>query len=70
MKKIVRLCGLLLLAALLFSVLGGSAFADNDPPVQIGDDNTFAFIASFDDMTEEDKAALAAVPRLDISSPT
>ena len=32
MKKIVRLCGLLLLAALLFSVFGGSAFADNDPP--------------------------------------
>ncbi|MBQ3756587.1 MAG: hypothetical protein II873_05685 [Oscillospiraceae bacterium] len=60
MKKIVRLCGLLLLAALLFSVLGGSAFADNDPPVQIGDDNTFAFTASFDGMTEEDKAALAA----------
>ena len=42
MKKIVRLFGVMLLAALLFSTMGGNAFAANDP-VQIEGDNTFAF---------------------------
>ena len=56
MKKIVRLFGLLLLAALLFSTIGGNAFAVNGP-VEIEDDNTFAFKAYFADMTEDDKKA-------------
>ena len=59
MKKIVRLCGLLLLAALMFSTLGGSAFAEYDP-VQIEADNTFAFKAYYADMTEADQKASEA----------
>ena len=56
LKKIVRLCGLLLLATLLFSTLGGDAFAA-DGSVQIESDNTFAFKAYYADMTEADQEA-------------
>ena len=59
MKKIVRLFGLLLLATLLFSVMGGNAFAANGA-VPIGEDDTVAVMVKFDSLTEEDYAKYQA----------
>ncbi|MBP5240162.1 MAG: hypothetical protein J6Z15_06230, partial [Oscillospiraceae bacterium] len=58
MKKIVRLCGLLLLATLLFSTLGGSAFAA-DGSVQIGSEDQLTVSVRYNNLTEEDSKAKA-----------
>ena len=56
MKKIVRLLSLVLLAALLFSVTGGSAFAANGA-VPISDDDKLSVSVKFDSLTADDEKA-------------
>ncbi len=58
MKKIVRLFGVLLLAALLFSTMGGNAFAANGS-VQIEADNQLTVSVGFNNLTEADQDAKA-----------